>query len=86
MWPCGVPYQREHPEDIKVTGINPAGRRMRDMEFAEVLTVLALLGPKHRGLMEALERGGVDFARVFGERSLNSGPMIEIIDGLVEGV
>ncbi len=44
--------------------------------------VLALLHAKHRGLMEALERAGVDFARFFGERSLNSGQMIEIIDGV----
>jgi hypothetical protein len=44
--------------------------------------VLALLHAKHRRLMEALARAGVDFAMFIGETTLSSGRMIEIIDGL----
>ncbi|MDQ1335890.1 MAG: hypothetical protein QG552_2840 [Thermodesulfobacteriota bacterium] len=44
--------------------------------------VLALLHTKHRGLMEALKRAGVDLARFIGETTLSSTRLIEIIDGL----
>jgi hypothetical protein len=46
--------------------------------------VLALLHTKHRGLMDALERAGVDFARFIGETTLTSSLMIQIIDRLAD--
>jgi len=45
-------------------------------------TVLALLHGKHHGLMEALERAGVDFVKFIAETPLSSSLMIEMIDGL----
>jgi hypothetical protein len=44
--------------------------------------VLALLHDKHRMLMEALERAGVEFVKLIGETALSSTRMIEIIGGL----
>jgi len=45
-------------------------------------TVLALLHGKHRGLMEILERAGVDFVKYISEAPLSSTLVIEIIDAL----
>jgi hypothetical protein len=50
--------------------------------YTKSAPVVALLQSKHRGLIEALHRVGVDFVRLFRETTLSSSRMIEIIEGL----
>jgi hypothetical protein len=55
---------------------------LKHNSHTQQIPVLALLPIKHRGLMEALARAGVNFIKIMGEITLNSTLICEILDAL----
>jgi len=55
---------------------------LKHNSHTQQIPVLALLPAKHRGLMEALARVGVDFINVIGEATLRATLICKILDAL----